>query len=230
MSIGKARFLALPAAAVVGLFLVPAPPEPAAAQNQPTPVRVVNTGAEPVPTAAIGTTNVAGVLGLDPLANTVRVGNGEQEAVPVRPVEVTTVAGTVRVGNTPQNPVWVCSACESDAVQLFAAGPRRSAVTDWTIYTVPAGKRLVIEFASTAIIVRRNEDVSARISTTVNGVLGFHPLVLSEAPRGDRLVASHPLRAYADPGTAVVVTTERHSRGGFAGHTTFTLSGYLIHL
>jgi hypothetical protein len=235
MTTGKTWPIAVLVAAAVGLVLVESPPEPAAAQSQPTPVRVINTGAEPVPTAAIGTTNVAGVVGLDPQASTVRVGNGEQEPVPVRPVGVAAVAGTVRVENTPQNPVWVCSACETNAVQLLASGLRSSAVNNWTIYTVPAGKRLVIEFASAAIVVRRGEEVSARIRTTVNGVLGLHELVLTGAPRGShlsgsRLVASHPLRAYADPGTDVVVTTERHSPSGFAGHATFTLSGYLIDL
>lgn len=232
----QAGTLGLAAAGVLVLNQVL--PQAAVAQSQATPVRVVNSGQEPVPTAAIGKTQVAGLVGLDPQANPIRVGNGDQDPAVFRPAGgVLPVKGTVRIESSPQDPVSVCSECDRNALQVAgfviadatAAGRER-------IYTVPEGKRLVIQFASADVQTTRNQGVSASIATHLGGLYAFHRLVLTKQNRtvlGDRWSASQPMQVYADPGSEVHIIVVRdvdeRGRGDIAsGH--FTLSGYLTDL
>jgi hypothetical protein len=59
---------------------------PSLAQVTSVPVTVVNTAANPVPTRAVGTTNVVGTVALTP-GSTVRIGNSATAPVPTRNVD-----------------------------------------------------------------------------------------------------------------------------------------------
>jgi hypothetical protein len=44
----------------------------------------------------------------------------------------------------------------------------------------------------------------------------------------EHLIASRPMRAYADPGTAVSVTVDLSNSGGKAAQINITVSGYFV--
>jgi hypothetical protein len=223
MTTGRKCLLAALGVALLSLILAQ-PPEPATAQNPAPGVLVVNTPQEPVPTAPIGTAKVA----LDPQANMVRVGNGEQDAVPVRPVQVTRVVGTVQVDSSPQNPLSVCNACEANAVQLSGRLLVTELVGTETLFTVPPGKRLVIEYGSCRVFPQTGEEAEARVTTIVGGVEGSYSLLLT--PQGNLLAASHAVRVYADPGTEVQVSVTRSRSPRTPTPAFFGFSGYLTDL
>jgi hypothetical protein len=215
-----------------GLYLVP--PGPAVAQNQEPCTRLCSTPDNPIPTAPVRTTQVVGTVGLDPRANGVSIDFSNQEAVPIRPVGLTTVAGTLRVVRASDSNVVQATGSFSVA---SGGGSGRT-----LLYIVPAGKRLVIEHASGSLSappMPRSEFWTA-IDTTVGGVSVRHvvPIRWSSDPlRGPLLSVLHlfsqPMRVYADPGTSVVgsaglsgeVSSEYEGWGG-----NFSISGYLVDL
>lgn len=77
-------------------------------------------------------------------------------------------------------------------------------------FTVPAGKRLVIEYVSGDILQDIGDAVSFAVTTTVNGVTAAHRMVLTPVgPAGGfakAFTAAKSLRVYADPGTEVTIS------------------------
>ena len=57
----------------------------------PADVRVINGAAQAVPTAAQGTTQVGGTVGIDPANNTVRIAGGSTPPIPVQEHKILTV-------------------------------------------------------------------------------------------------------------------------------------------
>jgi hypothetical protein len=98
------------------------------------------------------------------------------------------------------------------------------------MYTVPSGKRLVIEnvFAHMRVLAGAFALVSVR--TTVGGNAAGAEVPL--APQGtfgreSHFAATQNMRLYADPGTTVTITYAR-SVTDATGKATFGFSGYLV--
>jgi len=110
-----------------------------------------------------------------------------------------------------------------------------------TIYTVPAGKRLVIEYASMHVCVLPGQAATLSIATIVDSQSAFHHLNGTPPAAGPGTVAigcnpgvassevavGQQVKIYADGGTGVVATGSRNSTVGSASFQ-FTISGYLV--
>ena len=104
------------------------------------------------------------------------------------------------------------------------------------ITTVPAGKRLVIEFVSVNVrLLRPWVPVNTvTITSTVAGVFAAHRLVLFGQGFDDFgnvqvSAAAQQVRLYADPGTIVTGFLTRSGNVGFAT-VNFEISGYFVDL
>ena len=139
---------------------------------------------------------------------TVQISNPDVAPVPVRDVD-----------NPARQPVHTNVFCIANS----------TLGCDETIYTVPAGKRLVIEYASMLAEIPVGQVASWTISTFVGGRLERHRF-----PQTPPSVAFHnvnatesgqQVRIYADPGTNV-------NAGGIpnsgSGPFTFIISGHLV--
>jgi|LGVC01.1.fsa_nt_gb hypothetical protein len=98
-------------------------------------------------------------------------------------------------------------------------------------FAVPAGKRLVIEYVSGNAFVDIGDAVVFSVSTTVNGVLAHHKLVLTPVgPSGGfakGYTASQSLILYADSETDVTIYVGNTLGGRATMHA--SISGYLVH-
>ncbi len=163
-------------------------------------VFVTNTAKSPVP--------IAGSVGLDPAKNTVRVASSA--ATPV----------WVRDANNALQPFHQNATVTLDPSQLGGA----------VTFTVPAGKRLVIEFASMEVVLAQGRVALAGLTTVVNGVNGSHWLNFTSAgPAGGfpiSYIASQEVRIYADPGTQVLFNFLDDIGGDGVMHA--SISGYLV--
>jgi len=101
-----------------------------------------------------------------------------------------------------------------------------------TKYTVPAGKRLAIEFVAVSGAVPDGQRLGAAVATIVNRVIGYYafpttPYPTTPAYRTDS-IGNQPVRIYADPGTDVTLWSSR--TGGETGSAVASVivSGYLF--
>ena len=107
-------------------------------------------------------------------------------------------------------------------------------------FVAPDSRRLVIEHVSYAAHVQPGSGQNAMvvISTTVgNETLGHAAApgvniggtiaAGQSAPAVERLIASHPMRVYADPKTKIVVSVERHGPKTGSVSTYVMISGRL---
>jgi len=205
--------------------------------------------------STLGVTNLAAGAGPDAGIN-VNVVNTPANPVPVTgTVSVTgavtgTVTGTVGltagtsvlVGNTVANPVRVRNV--NDAIQPVQA--QASCLVGSlgclpTIYTVPAGKRLVIEYASMRVCILPGQSATLSIATQVGDQAVFHYLNVTPPAAAPGTVAigcnagtpssevavGQQVKIYADAGTGVVLTGSRNSTVGTASFQ-FSISGYLV--
>jgi hypothetical protein len=93
-----------------------------------------------------------------------------------------------------------------------------------TLYTVPEGKRLVIEFLSAKA--PRGVASALQLSTTAGGTTVDHSLAITQS---DYPRASEQVRLYADGGTVVDVRIGiSPTIDGFRSAGFFTFSGYLV--
>ena len=144
------------------------------------------------------------------------------------------VTGTVTVGNLGDSPLPVRDV-DNPARQPVQARANCSVTIETgclpTIYTVPAGKRLVIEYASMDANVPAGELAQLAIATRTGGETVEHafpltpPSVAFSAGRAANV--GQQVRLYADPGTSVVVTGSRSGFGSPASFI-FTISGHLV--
>jgi hypothetical protein len=164
------------------------------------------------------------------------------------PVQITgspSISGTVLVGNPVSNPVRVRDV--NDGAQpvhasLSCSIPGGSIIgCTGTLYTVPSGKRLVIEYASLqATCILPGQSASLRIGTSLGGVGVGH--VISQAPAAtsasgafgcnnpagsSRTAGGQHVRIYADPLTSVSGEVLRETNFGTAQFT-YAISGYLV--
>jgi hypothetical protein len=179
---------------------------------------------------------VAAVTGYGaPADKDVRVINTPAEAVPVA------VQGTANVNVTNTPTVTLAAGAKvsiaSDAAQPFQVSANSTQVgnnvSTVTIATVPAGKRLVIEWVSMTGQVPPTQHAEIMEISTIAGPFGgaSHQFVIEEQPDaviGDALFRSNQsLRLYADPGTQVSALFRRNSGAGLATWNA-TISGYLV--
>lgn len=97
-------------------------------------------------------------------------------------------------------------------------------------FSVPAGRRLVIEHMSCEAAVPPGQRAMCHFITTVGGTEAFHLVVMSEQGNfvgSDQFRASQAIRTYADPETLVRLVGQRNEGGGTA-ILDFTISGYLV--
>jgi hypothetical protein len=191
-----------------------------------------------VVTAATGAALVALALAVPlqaaPAGRNVKVINTPAEAVPVA------IQGTpsVTVGNTLADPVPTRQADDParQAVQrtglvIISAGDQ---IEEQTLYTVPAGKRLVIEEASVRAQLFAGVSQAMVFLRTHGGRLGAHYVPLKSIGVlngfGTVLVGTELLRGYADPGTAVDVNITINTVGGDGGRFEVTFTGHLVEL
>jgi hypothetical protein len=212
---------------VVGLVLTSPPASNAVPGPHTQDVLVVNPTSLPVPTAAQGTTTIAGSVSV---ANTPAVTFAPGASVGIDPA-----SNTVQLANTTANPVPVFNL--NDASQPFqvGAGITQSGtnVSLIDIATVPAGHRLVIEFISTIGQVPPGQHVELMEIITVTDPFGgaTHELLVNAQPpavSGDFLFrASQQVKLYANAGSQVKALFRRSTS---AGNATFgvTISGFLV--
>ena len=151
------------AVSVVALLLASPPASQAVPSDKD--VHVINATFDPVPTAAQGTTTVAGSVSVSntPTVNlaagtsvnvgntpTVNLASGTGVSVTNTPTVNLGSGASVNVSNTAANPVPVSFTTE--ALEPFQTGTSTTEtgtnVSTLTVTTVPFGKRLVIEFVS----------------------------------------------------------------------------------
>jgi hypothetical protein len=114
---------------------------------------------------------------------------------------------------------------QSTFVVILPAG----VANDGTFTVVPAAKRAVIEHAS----VYANPPSAAAtgdyfVTSTIDGNSGFREVPLLAVRTGSgAVVGSHPLRAYADPGTEFGAVIRRSDTSQEL-QATFVLAGYYL--
>ena len=188
----------------------------------PTPgvnVTVTNPPSSPVPVTGSVTGSVTGTVGLTP-GTSVMIDS--------------TVADPVRVRNVNDaiQPVQATQTCTTTAIGCGG-----------TLYTVPSGKRLVIEYASLSVCALPGQSAQLSISTTLGGAAVEHFVNIAPpaAGPGSTSIGCNPLvntgssltavgqsvRLYADAGTLVGANADRTSNVGDANFT-FSISGYLV--
>lgn len=111
-------------------------------------------------------------------------------------------------------------------------GSNTTTILDKPIYTVPAGKKLVIENVTVSGALYQDEKlVSAALTTTVNNFkVDYHiPVQHQKLTVPDQTAASAiaSVRLYATAGTTVTVSAIRSDTSGSAS-VTFGFSGYLV--
>lgn len=183
----------------------------------PNQVTVANTSANPVPTVAQGTTTVGG---------TVNIGNSPT-------VGISPSANTVQIGNTTNTPVLVRDVDSNAARQPFQATTNLVFTSGFNnqgafIASVPAGKRLVIEYVSMVLLLPTGQKPSQAEIVTDN-----FPHFLIATQQGsfgvfDTFSVSQQVRLYAD--SSVAFNVVRSANDGVDGSLTATISGYLINV
>ncbi len=186
------------------------------------PVKVVNTEAEPVPIK--GSVAVTGNVNLAPGTKVGIEGTAN----------VNLVDKTVIVGNTAAAPVQVRDINRKLTMPVHG-GVNLQIIVDEpqdetaVMYTVPAGKRLVIEFISVDVLMDGSSaDPDVRITSTLGGTAYSHTLALT--PQNDdykNFGFSGMTKIYAEAGTNVTVTFQIYEPATAINSATVRFSGYL---
>ena len=208
MSCGRysRRVVAAAAGAALVALLLAVPLQAAPPQQD---VTVVNTTAQPVPVAVQGTPSVA-IQGTP----SVTVGNTNAQAIPTR-----------RADEPALQPV------QRTALVIIGAGDQ---IEEATLYTVPAGKRLVIEEASVRAQLFAGVTEAMVFLRSDGGGFGGHYVPLTSLGTldgfGKVLVGTELLNGYADAGTPVDTNVTINTATGSGGRFEVTLAGHLVDL
>jgi hypothetical protein len=197
-------------------------------------VRVINKPANPVPVQSQGTTNIAGNVNVTntpsvSIANTPTVSAQEfgqwNVNISNKPTVTLDSSAPVNVRDV-DNPAL--QPFQRNLVVLIPPG-QNNAVDQ---YSVPAGKRLVIEFTSTSVTAPTGMKLWVRLQTFTGGVFSNYNLtstLLANTAGTDFSVGSQTTRIYADPGS--IVTLVVNVLGATAGPNTgaeVDLSGHFV--
>ncbi len=171
---------------------------------------------------------VAGVLGCFALSSAT-------QAAP-SPTNVNVVnTPSVNVINTTASPVQVrdvdnpaSQPFQAQVVVGFADGA--STTGDITIATVPAGKRLVIEYLSVfSAMLPHQKVINTLIEQAEQGVHGQnYPFGSNADGTLDYWIGSQPIRFYAQPGPIQCFAERDSTVGANPNSVTFTIVGYLV--
>ncbi len=225
----KSYFLAAAFAVLVGSLVLSgaytsnAAPPPAGAQD----VKVVNTSANPVPTQAQGTTDIAGIVSVTNTPTVLAKQGGPWNVG---------ISGTptVQIDNAANAPVFVREV-DNPARHAFQSSilfdiPDSFIEVCPTLATVPIGKRMVIQYVSARVTLPFSDQKidEIRLRTTVNGVEAFHDLKVEPTGVFNRFRVAQPVQVYADPSALVELCVSRTLTAGMAPFNSATLSGYLV--
>lgn len=197
--------------ALAGCVALAAPWSALAQQGQPAgpDVRVINTPAQPVPVAVGGAVEI--VTG---------------SALPVA------LNGPVTIDTTTPLPVSLVGTQVPQPIQITLFQPSQT-FPDVNRFRVPAGKRLVIEDVSCNAADSDDFLLGLAVKTRVGTVDSFHLCAfdvrvnVGRPGTGMAYGGARPMRAYADPGTDVVVVFEGFPAATFPIFTA-VLSGHLV--
>jgi len=177
------------------------------------------------------------------VVNTPSVNVGTLPAVQLAPGATVGIAGTasVQLANSPSNPVPVRDAAALNRTPFQTQVTVEVKDTERVgsgFVAVPAGKRLVIEYASVASVALIGQALLFELVTQSNNgtqppvsVRHFLPTTLtSPAPVGgdeDQYVAGQVVKLFSDPGTSVEMRAERGALNSGNAIAIFSISGYL---
>jgi hypothetical protein len=241
--------------ALIGLIAAVTPHSGYGQQNEPVgpvkPVKVANSTAEPVPVT--GSVNVQGPMTVSGTVKAEQVGDWNvgiagTPTVNLSPGATVGIAGTptVQIGNEAANPVPVRDA--SNVRQPFHRGFNVFLEEGKTgkahiAFTVPAGKRLIIEYVTANIFLPKGQNGGVEIGTYAPDVLAgpgyisqaFYRLPLQlitpNALAEDIRVGSEQVRFYAEPETEVIAGLFRYEHPGYPpGKVSayIAISGYFV--
>ncbi|MBT8338577.1 MAG: hypothetical protein HKP58_15080 [Desulfatitalea sp.] len=141
-----------------------------------------------------------------------------------KPVTVENLPLEVTLDNLPAQPLHEPFQWQGNAVD-FAPDQLGAQLN----FTVPADRRLVIEYVSVEAFIDTGDIVIFSVSTSLSGVYATHTIVptfLGPAGGfGRSYLAGQSLRLYADPGTIVTIYAGRQLGG--RGVMKASISGYL---
>ena len=147
-----------------------------------------------------------------------------QNAKPSADVNVVNTPSVRDADNPAHQPVQAIVTCLADHVIGCSA----------IIYTVPQGKRLVIEYASMEASLTDDQVAQLKIETIAGGTNVTHHFPVT-APavvfQGEAVVATlaQQVRLYADAGTSVEIKARRNNVGpAFLAFFRVSISGYLV--
>ena len=176
------------------------------------------------------------VLGSAPLAQAQSAKDVVVTNTPANPVPVRSVDKDVVVTNTAASPALVRNVDEGSRQPFqrpFSVNLAPTEGSGEATFTVPADKRIVVEYASLRASLPPDQTVFVNIGTTAAGQSALHPMVISDQGMYGVLHlvgAAQPMRIYADPGTIIRVQFARDPSAGAPGSANFfvTLSGYRV--
>ena len=147
-------------------------------------------------------------------------------------------SNTVQVGNLATSPVMVRNVDqESNPFQTSVAAiilPEGQQDTSTTIFTVPAGQRLVIEHVTAEIAVPVGQRVALHTVVSDNSMSDYLVAQPQATFQGffvvfDELFVNHQTRMYVGPGLQLVLVAARNNTGG-SGVVNFSASGHFVTL
>ena len=197
-----------------------------------------STGLVAIVSAALVALVLAVPLRAAPPDRDVKVTNSAAEAVPVavQGTPSVSVSGTptVMVGNTvptrSQDEPGLQPVQRTELV-IFGGGQQ---IKDQTVYTVPAGKRLVIEEGSVRGQLFTGVTQAMVFLRSNGGGFGGHYVPLTSVGVLDGyglvLVGTQVLHGYADSGSVVDASVVLNTAGGSGARFEVTLTGHLIDL
>jgi hypothetical protein len=160
----------------------------------------------------------------------VKVINTSTQPVPT----VITNTPTTKIKTDADNPIFVQDV-DNPARQPFQQKMNFNLADGFSevcmpIATVPAGKRLVIEYVSAKVNIPGGQKLRAlNVFTNLNGDFAYHFLVPTPTGAFNEYVAGQQVRLYADPNTQVNICASRDTGDGIAP-VQATISGYLVDL
>ena len=158
----------------------------------------------------------------------------------------TTVSGTVAAS---QNGTWNVGINGTPTVSVTTNQPIETNVSEqvtglggrFTVFTVPPGKRLVVEHFSSEALVATGVTVTRYLLGTapdpnVPGVTNFTHFIPQASsspcptcePNMVTIVASQPIRMYVEAGQGLVAGVAFSGSAGTGGVVFFSVSGYLV--
>lgn len=190
----------------------------------PDEVVIVNTTAQPVPTAAQGTTNIAGTVQAQQSGDW-NVGISGTPTVTLAP-DTLVDTNTLVVADL-DNPSRQTPFGKQVIVSLGDLGQKSES------FLTPANKRITIEHVSARGAVPAGQSVQFEVQFFSTSALMEHsllPMNTGDSGVGTNFfVASQPMKVYLEPSTLVIVTARRFGGSGFANFE-FSFSGYLSSL